>query len=185
MDFTAFNPDGVDDHTVLNLKNFTIKLGENPFSAHYVIKTPVSDPTIEGSVKGKIDFDTLKDVIPVQDIKLKGIFNTDIYLKGRLSYIEKQQFDKFIAKGNFQLKNFIFKTKDFDYDILINNASIVVSPKFFVLKEFKGKIGKSDFRMIGTVSNALGFYLKNEKLRGNFKFSSSLLDLNQLILRTS
>ncbi len=174
------NPDGIDDHTVIDLQRFAIKLGDNPFSAHYVVKTPVSDPSIEGSVKGKINFDTLNDVIPVQDVKLTGFLNTDIYLKGKLSYIQKKQYDKFIAKGSFKLGNFLLKTKDFK-DIFIKNATVFVNPRFFVLKEFKGKVGNSDFNLKGNIANFLGFYLKKQTLRANFSFISNNLDLNQLI----
>ncbi len=178
------NPDGIDDHTVINLKRFSIKLGGNPFSANYVIKTPISDPSIEGSIKGKINFDTLKDVLPIQDIKMNGILTTDISMKGKMSFIEKQQFDKFHAKGSFGIVGFNFKTKELPYQIKITKALVKVSPRFLTLNKFDCKVGESDFHITGQILNFLGFYMKNEILKGRFFFSSNLMNLNQLVPKT-
>ena len=61
---TYFN--GADkDKTVVNLEQFHWKLGENPFDASFKLRTPMSDPAINGKLDGKIDLATFKEVIPL------------------------------------------------------------------------------------------------------------------------
>ena len=47
VDLEVGNPDGNPDHTVVNLSRFHAELGDDPFDARLVVKTPVSDPDID------------------------------------------------------------------------------------------------------------------------------------------
>ncbi len=175
------NKDGVDDHTVIDLKRFDLDLAGNPFSAQYLTKTPISDPYIDGFVKGKIDFDKLKDAIPLDSMSISGLMTIDLTMKGNLSTIENEKYDEFDAKGNIALENFIYKVDDLDYDINIESTNFEVAPKYFTLQNFDAKVGRSDFHAKGQINNFLAYYFNDEVLSGSFNLNSSLIDGNELV----
>lgn len=180
VDLNIDNNDGVDDHTIIDLKRFDLNLAGNPFSARYITKTPVSDPYIDGFVKGKIDFDKLKDAIPLDSMSISGMMTMDLTMKGNLSTIEQEKYDEFEAKGNIGLEKFTYKADDLDYDVLIESTNFEVAPKYFTLQNFDAKVGKSDFHANGQIDNFIAYYFKEETLTGTFNLSSELIDGNEL-----
>ncbi len=175
------NDGGGEDNTKINVEKFHLELAGNPFDAKLHIKNPVSDPHISGNLFGKIDLSSLKDALPMQDISLNGKIETNVDIAGKMSSIEKKQYEKFKVDGNVKLNNFKFKSKDFPQEVLIKNSSLNFSPKFVELASFNSKIGKSDFKLSGKIENFLPFVFKNETIKGNFTFNSNLLDLNEFI----
>ncbi|MBC8385744.1 MAG: hypothetical protein H8E57_09545, partial [Candidatus Cloacimonetes bacterium] len=171
-----------EDNTEINVEKFHLELANNPFDATLHIKNPVSDPHISGNLNGKIDLSSLKDALPMQDITLNGKIETNVDISGKMSSIEKQQYEKFRIDGNIKLSAFKFKSKDFPQEILIKNSSLNFSPKFVELVSFDSKIGKSDFKLSGKIENFLPFVFKNELIKGIFVFNSNLLDLNEFIV---
>ncbi len=180
VDLNIDNKDGIEDHTVIDLKRFDLNLAGNPFSARYLTKTPVSDPYIDGYVKGKIDFDKLKDVIPLDSMSVLGLMTIDLTMKGNLSTIEQENYEAFDAKGNIALEKFIYKADDLDYDVTVESASFEIAPKYFVLQNLDTKVGKSDFHSNGRIDNFMSFYFKDEILTGQFNLTSNFVDGNEL-----
>lgn len=180
VDLNIDNTDGIDDHTVIDLKRFDLMLADNPFSARYITKTPVSDPYIDGSVKGKIDFDKLKDVMPLDSMSLKGIMTMDVSMRGHMSTIEQEKYDEFDAKGHIALENFEYKDAELDYDVFVESTHFEVAPQYFTLQNFDAKVGKSDFHAEGRIDNFMAYYFKDELLTGAFNLKSNLIDGNEL-----
>lgn len=54
-------------------------------------------------------------------------------------------------------------------------------PRSLQAKEISGKMGNSDFRLDGQVENLLSWMTGQDVLKGNFNFSSTYLDLNELM----
>lgn len=181
IDLNVKNSDGVDDHTVVNLKKFHIDFSGNPFDMKMLVTTPVSDPDIDGAIKGTIDLDKIKEIVPLEDITLNGIITADVEMKGKLSMIENEKYEEFHAIGNILLQNMNYKSEDFPQGVVISEAGMTVSPQYFELSSFNAVIGKSDIQMNGKIENFLAYYFRDELLKGVFNFKSSKLDLNELI----
>ncbi|MBN2669970.1 MAG: AsmA family protein [Bacteroidales bacterium] len=180
VDLKVDNQDGIDDHTVIDLKRFDLKIADNPISARYLTKTPVSDPYIEGYIKGKIDFDKLKDAIPLDSMSIKGLMTMDLEMRGNLSTIEKEDYENFDAKGTIGLEQFVYEASDLDYPVKIESTNFEVAPKYFTLKNFDALVGKSDFHANGQIDNFLAYYFHDELLTGTFNLTSALVDGNEL-----
>lgn len=180
VDLNVDNKDGIEDHTIIDLKRFDLNIGDNPFSARYITKTPISDPYIDGFVKGKLDFDKLKDALPLDSMSISGLMTLDLQMKGNLSTIEEERYDEFEAQGNIGLENFVYKADNLDYDVSISSTNFEVSPRYFDLKNFDAKVGKSDFHADGRIDNFIAYYFKNEVLTGTFNLNSSLIDGTEL-----
>ena len=177
------NDGGGEDNTIVDVEKFHLELADNPFDAKLHIKNPVSDPHISGNLNGRINLGSLKDALPIQDISLDGTITTNIDISGRMSAIEKQQFEKFKVDGNVQLSAFKFESKDIPQKVIIRSTSLDFTPRYVKLNSFDSKIGKSDFKLSGKIENFLPFVFKNETIKGNFTFNSNLLDLNEFVAK--
>lgn len=173
---------GVPDATKIDVNKFHMDFGGNPIDANLHVATPVSDASMNGWLKCKMDLATLKDVMPLaKEDQLNGNINADVKMNGRMSQIEKEQYDQFQLSGNVEVLNMLYKTKDLPYDVNINAMNMAFSPKFVELSKFDGKIGKNDMHATGRIDNLMTYLFKDSLLTGKFDFNSSLMDLNQFM----
>lgn len=174
--------DGVqNDNTTVDVNKFHVEMAGNPFDMTLHIKTPMSDMQMAGNFKGKIDFSSLTDIVPLDSTTLKGMMESNIDMAGRMSSIEKEQYEDFKADGTLKLTNFEFASKDFPQGIKIVETNMVFSPRFVELTSFNALMGKSDFSMNGKLSNFIPYVFNNDTIVGSLNFSSKLLDINELM----
>lgn len=174
--------DGVDeDKTTVNVSRFHLELGGNPFDMTLSIATPMSDMQMAGSFKGVIDFNTLSDVVPMENTTIRGILESNIEFAGLMSYIDNEQYDKFKADGSLRLRDFVFESPDLPQGMKIIETTLNFSPRFVQLAKFDAIIGKSDMQMNGRLENFIPFVFADETLKGNLNFSASLIDLNEFM----
>jgi hypothetical protein len=182
LDVKVLNKDGVPDHTLIDINRFHAEMSANPVDINMHIATPVSDPAINGTVKGKIDLNSVKEFIPLEaDQKLSGLIVADIAMKGRMSSIDKKEYEKFDAKGNLQITNMNYQSKDTPYGVMIKNAVFNFTPAFVELPVFDAKMGKSDINAKGRIDNLLGYMFKDDLIKGKFDLTSTLMDINELM----
>ncbi len=177
MDLNISNVDGVDDHTLINLKNFHIEMAQNPFDMKMKITKPVSDPHFDGSAKGTINLDKLKDVIPLEDMQVAGIIKSNIEMKGKLSSLENERYEEVHAMGDVLLNNLKYTDADYPQGINISSAKATLTPKHIRLQHLEGKTGNSDFRLKGTMDHLLAWFFNDDVLSANFDFSSNKIVL--------
>jgi vacuolar-type H+-ATPase subunit H len=174
--------DGTDeDMTTVDLKNFEMEMAGNPFSMRLSIRTPASDMAVDLSASGTIDFTSLTDVIPLEDIIIRGLLESDLYFAGRMSDVENERYAELHAGGGLVLTAFQYSSTDFPLGISIPGARLDFSPRFVELTQFEAQAGNSDFRVSGRMENFIPYILNEGTLKGNMLFSSNLLDLNELL----
>lgn len=180
LDVNINNKTGKTDNTVIDVNKFHVEMAGNPVDVHMHIETPVSDPYVDGSIKGKVDLASIKDVMPLpKDDELSGIITADLNMKGHESAIEKQKYDQFNASGELKVQDMSYKSKSVAYNMDIKNMDLKFSPQAVQLASFDANIGKSDIHASGKIENFLQYYFKKDMLKGEFTMSSSLMDLNQ------
>ena len=175
IDLNVSNPGGPVDSTQLNLKKLSFDIAGNPFSMYLNISNP-NDPVLAGGAVGVINFSNLKKALPLKDITLQGIVTTDMTFNGKYQYIEKEQYEKFIAKGNIILKDLLLVNAEFP------QGSVTITPAQLNLKQLQAKVFSSDFTLQGNISNYLPYVFKNETLKGNFSLHSNRINLNEFII---
>jgi len=176
------NKNGEPDNTVIDVSKFHFDIAGNPVDIKLKVKTPESDPDIDGHIKGTLDLSSVKEVYPMDDIdELKGFFITDIQFKGKLSSIEKEDYENFNAFGSLIVKNFNYKTPEVAKNILIRNAQLNFSPAYLDLVSLNSRIGNSDFKANGKINGYLPYIFQNKCLKGNLTSSSINFDLNELM----
>lgn len=174
------NAGGPLDATEISVAPFDFVLAGNPFSLNATVKTPVSDPDFHLTARGKLDLGKVKEVYPLDDMQLNGLVQADLELGGRLSMVEKEQFEQMQAKGSLRLNQMKLVLKDMPpVDIL--QSVFTFSPRYLQLSETTVNIGKNDLTLDSRFENYLGYALKGSTLKGTLNVSSNHLNLNDFM----
>ncbi|WP_461255090.1 hypothetical protein [Treponema sp. R80B11-R83G3] len=177
----AFYDGAVLDNTTLDLNKLHFELAGNPFDAELHVKTPKSDLQATAKFLGKVDFNSLIDIVPLDNITLKGLLECDFSLAGRMSTIEKKQYEDFDAKGMVKLSGIDFKSPDFPQAIKINSLQLNLSPRRVDLADFNAVVGKTDIALNGTLENFIPYVFKGSTVSGNLNLKSNNIDLNEFM----
>jgi len=178
--------DGHDmDRSIVDVERFSFRIGDNPFTAGFHVRTPVSDPELSGEVNGRIDLGSLADAIPMEETTLEGILDVALTFGGRMSWIEQEDYEKFTADGSLKLENFVFNTPALPVPVQMPVAGMFFSPRYVEVSRLDLLMGESDMHFTGRMENFIPYvFRENETVRGRFAFSSSMLNLNELIPET-
>ncbi len=176
---TVDNPDGVTDHTVVNIPRGHIEMDNDPFDFRLLLKTPVSDMFIDAAAKGKLDLSKVAQLVKLEaGTKLAGLLNADVNMNGYMSAIEKKQYEKFNAAGNVQLSNFLYASKDYPDGVQLNSLLASFNPRNVTLTDLRGQYLKTNFTANGTIDNLLPYALQNQSLTGLLNIKADQADLN-------
>lgn len=177
------NPDGVPDHTTIDVPLVRMKVINNPIEGKLSLRTPESDPQFDVSVKGSLDLADLPKVYPMaHGYAMSGLIKADMSMAGKLSDIEKQQYANVKANGRMEAQQVNLQYPGLPSVVNISNAALNFSPAYIELATFQMKTGKSDLSAIGKLENYLPYFLKkDEVLAGNLVVKSVFLDVNQLM----
>ncbi len=181
---TAKNAGGSIDGTEISVSPFAFNLAGNPFSLEASVKNPVSDPDVKAAAKGTLDLGKVKEVYPLDDMRLNGRIQADMSLAGRLSYIEKEQYTKMDAQGSIRLDDMQLELKDMP-EITIQNSVFSFSPRYLQLSETTVRIGDNDLTFDSRFDNYLGYVLKGSTLKGTLNIGSNHLNLNDFMTSDS
>ncbi|MCD4746816.1 MAG: hypothetical protein K8R58_11010 [Bacteroidales bacterium] len=177
------NRGGDADNTVIDVSKLHFHIAGSPIDIKLHIKTPVSDPEIDGHLKGKIDLTAIKEVYPLgKDEQLNGVCIADVSINGKMSSVENEEYENFTAIGSILIKGVNYKSSELPQTVEIQNAQLNFSPQYLDLVSFISKIGKSDLRAKGKLDNYLSYVFKDGEIKGNLKINSNYFNLNEFII---
>ena len=169
------------DNTKVDISAFHFNMAGNPFDLTASVATPMSDPDVKGTAKGTINLGVVKQIYPLdKGTDLKGVIEANLSAAGRLSYLDKKQYDKFKANGKLTVKDIRYKSSGLP-DVMVKEAAMTFSPKDVALTAFSMVIGKNDIQATGKLHNMLGYFLKDDVLDGSLHVTSSYLNLNDFM----
>lgn len=181
VDLKLNSPGGADmDGLVVDLKRFAMTMAGNPVEARMHLTTPISDPNVDAELKAALDLASVKQVVPMEE-DLKGRFNADVRMKGRISDVEAQRYEKFTAEGFMRLQDLVYKSDSLPYDVGVNDLRLDFSPRFLALSNFNGTVASSSIQAKGRLDNYLQWWLRDSILTGNFDLAANKFDLNELM----
>ncbi|MND55681.1 hypothetical protein D3C80_467700 [compost metagenome] len=179
---TISNPDGVIDHTQVNIPSFHLEFGAVPLDGRLLVKTPISDPYVDMALKGKVDLKQMTTIFPLKDMKLSGVLDADVQANGHKSSIDKGRYEEFKAAGQMVVSAFNYSGANVPKPVSIPSAKLTFNPKNISLTNFSAKVGESDFAANGSINNYLAyFFQKGQALQGTFDVSSTLVNVNELM----
>ena len=182
INLAVTNPDGNLNSTKVDLSKFHFEVMNDPFDAKMIATNVMKDPTVDAAFKGKLNLDNIIKIVPLEEgMKVSGLIAIDLIAKGSMSTIENKQYENFDAQGNLAVTHFMFASKDLPKPFYINQSSLSFNPKNVKLNEFDAKIGNSDMKMNGELSNFFAYTLGKGTLKGTLNFSSNLIDANEFL----
>lgn len=183
IDLHVDNPGGSEDNTFVNLKKFHMELAGNPIDMNMKVRTPVSDADIDGGIKAQFSLASLKDVVPMDaGDEMNGEITADVRLKGKVSALEEERYEDFLAEGQLGVMNMDYKSDSLPYDVMLKKMVLNFSPQFVELAAFESQIGKSDISANGKIENFIAYaFADDEALTGQFNMSSNLMNLNEFM----
>ena len=180
-DVSITKPQGVLDLTEVNISKAHAEVKNSPVDLSLVLKNLVSDLSFDGQFIGKVNFDELKDALPLNSVNMAGIIDANLKVKGNYSAIENEQYEKIQSNGTVLLSRFVYESPSLTQRILVPEGKMDFTPQAVTLSGLNVNIGQSDFRLAGRVTNYLNYVLKDGTLTGNLQLNSSQVNLNELL----
>lgn len=169
------------DKTTVNLEKFHLELAGSPFDMTFFLKTPLSDPDFKGTINGKLDLNALSKAIPMKGMSLSGIIDMALSMSGRLSMIEKEQYESFSAKGTVVIKNMIYSIAGYPR-VEIKDAALVFTPAYTRIESSNILVeGNSDYSITGNLENYIPYVLRNKTLKANLVLHSNMTDVSAIM----
>ena len=168
------------DNTVVSINPFNFTMAGNAFSLVADVKTPLSDPDFRATAKGKLDLGKVKEVYPLEGMALNGVVDADMKVEGRLSYIEKQEFDRVEAEGELSLSGMQLNMEEFP-EVFIERSTFGFTPRYLELTKTTVKVGDNDLTLDSRFENYMGYLLKGTTLKGTLNVSSKHFNLNDFM----
>jgi hypothetical protein len=178
----AFYDGAVFDNTTADVDKFHFEMAGNPFDAELHVKTPESDMQVAAKFNGKIDFNSLRDIIPLDDTTMAGLLECDLALAGRMSTIEKGRYEDFDARGSVKLSNVNFVSPMVPTgSAQVAGMRLDFTPRRVNLANLNAVVGNTDVSLNGSLENFIPFVFKGSTVRGNLNLKSNKVDLNQFM----
>lgn len=167
------------DSINVNVEKFHVELGNNPVDASVQVQTSKDDISLAGNVNVNLDLDIVNQVVPLDDMTIKGLVKAILDFKGNLSDINNEQYDRFQAQGDILMTDFHTVMTDLP-PVDIHKAHLIISPEKGTLETFSMNLGKSDFALSGKLDNIFQYVFADSTLKANFTYKSDLLDVNDI-----
>lgn len=169
------------DKMTVDVPKFHANLAQNSIDANLFMNSLMTDPYLKSRILAKLDLATLKNYVPLGEDKYTGKLDADVDINGRMSDLEKGDFEKFKASGVLQLYDMLYQSPSTPDDVNIKKMKFTFAPQQLTLNELDAKMGVSDFQMSGAVDNYFGYLLRDETLKGNFTFNSNYIDADKIM----
>jgi len=170
------------DKMTLDVPKFHADFVGNTLDATLKMRSMMSDPFIDSKIIAKVNLATLGKVVPMAEGEsYNGKLDADIVLKGKMSSLEKEDYEAFTATGTLLLKEMLYTSKDLPAAVKVKEMLLRFSPQNLSLESLDASMGKSDFQMNGKIDNYIAYALMDETLKGDFLLTSNYLDLDELM----
>lgn len=175
------NPGGLLDATTVDVSDFGLTMAGNTLNASLKAATPISDLQFAATATGKVDLGAIKEVYPLDEgMELAGLVTLDVKAAGRMSDIEHQRYEQMPISGTLTIEEVKALLEGLP-EVEIERLTTTLSPRNITLGECRLKVGASDLKANGQLSNFLGWWLKEDTLTGRLYINSELLELNELM----
>lgn len=177
-------PQGDLDLTVVDIPKLHLLAGSDPIDAKINVRTPVSDPNVDATINGKINLANVPKLVPMEGLKqMAGLLALNLNFKGRMSDVEKKNYDAIQASGNAKVTGLVYDSKDVPMAVKVSDMAMTFNPQNITLSNLAAIIGNSDFNANGTLDGFMGYFFGKGSLSGTLNLRSNNLDVNQFLAK--
>lgn len=176
------NPDGVTDHTVIDLAQCHVELGAEPFDLRMLLRNPMTTQWIDAAAKGHIDLSRVTQFVALEaGTKMAGDIKADVSVKGSMAQAQQKKFDGIDAAGTIDINNLSYASKDYPDGVTVNSLLLTFTPKNVTVANLKGKYLGTTFNGVGSVDNLIGYAMNDQTLTGSFALNADFVDVNKFM----
>ena len=173
------NPDGVLDHTIVDINKGHLEMNSDPLDFRLLFKNAETTKYIDAVVKGNLNLSNLAQFIKLEEgTKLSGMVSADAFAKGSLSAIEKQN-GAFTAGGFFVINNLFYSSKNFpqpiqngNFKIQLENNGGIADATTVNISQGHLELGKDPFDISLILSHPVSTVNFSGTVKGNFKLDN-------------
>lgn len=165
---------------VVDIPRFDFDLGGDPFRGRFKLSTPISDPSVDAKVNGKLDLAKWSQAIPLEGVReLAGIIVADITMdRVRQSLLDAGRYAELSLGGNASITDFVYVAEDLP-PVRISNAAADFTPQALTINNFTGTLGRSDLQANGNITNPLAYFSPEQTMRGSMTIRSGFFDADE------
>lgn len=153
----------------------------HPFELHAEVDNP-GDIAYNIRSKGTLDMAKIYQLFALEGMDINGYIETDLSLRGLQSDAMAGRYDKLQNKGRLMLKNIGFTSFYLPKKLLLKEGVFRFDNDKVWFEKFHARYGASDIRLDGYLNNVVNYVLaEKQTLRGNFKFTSDYLLVDEFI----
>lgn len=174
------NPDGVPDHTTVQVPAAHVEVGKDKVDLTLLLKTPASDPYFEVTGKGGLNLANIAQFYTFEPgTSLQGQLQADVSFKGKKSYIDAKKYDAFQTAGTLQAADVVYKSKEYPDGVALKSGTLTFNPARVGVSNVSGSFMQTNFTAAGGFDNLFGYALKDEPLKGAMQVHADKIDLNK------
>ncbi len=181
-DFSVLKPQGGLNLTSVDISRAHAQVKNNPVDFSLKLDNLLEDLRFSGKVAGRLNFDHLKDAIPMDSMEVSGILDLDLGAQGTLSAIERKDYNSLKTDGTMAMKDFIFSGSKLAMPVMVAAGKLDFDPGRVNLQQLDIKIGQSDLKLTGSVSDYYPYLFASGTLSGSVRLTADFLNLNELML---
>jgi hypothetical protein len=176
---TVNNETGNLSQTLVQAPSFSMLVADDAFAGSITLED-LNDYKWDVNAEGTLDLATISRIVEFEDMEVAGRIVADVHSRGRMSALEAGRYEQLPTSGTMLVKDFRYSSVDMPHDFIIQTAEMQFNPRNMQLRSFNGQIGSTDMQLNGTVSNYMGYALKdNQVLKGEFNMVSRKVNLNE------
>jgi hypothetical protein len=178
IDLQIQNPGKTPDDTEIDLRKFHMEILNEPVDAQLLVKTPISNPYIDGYLKGDVNLANVGKLVPMNDsVQIEGRVHSDVSFRGNLSSLQNKQVGQFKATGSINFSDIKYSAPTMPEPVQVSTANLTFTTTQARLEKFNMQMGKSDLHATGSLDNFFGYAIGRQTLLGALTVSSNYLDL--------
>lgn len=139
LDLLIDNKDGVIENTFVNLKQFHLDFGSNPFDAKLIVEN-LRDYKMDASVLAKLNLGELSKMFPMPGLEMKGNYSINLKAKGIYDSIRNiiPAIDASMALSSGYVKSadFPIPLENMSFESTVKNVSGKMSETVITVKNF-------------------------------------------------
>ena len=168
------------DASTVVLDRLQMQLGGDPFEMQLSVARPFSDMHVAGKALGTIDFSKIGDVLPLEDVQMVGLLETDLQWDTRMSAIEEERFEEVELQGNLKVSGFELEIPDLPLPVQLHRLEMMFTPRLVQLQSMEMGVGSSDLQMSGELYNFIPYLFDDQVVHGTLQVTSEFFDTNEL-----
>ncbi|MEM1320617.1 MAG: AsmA-like C-terminal region-containing protein [Bacteroidota bacterium] len=176
---TINSPSSDFDQVKVDVPQFRMKLGNNPFEAVLKLRTPISDPAVDAKIQGVINLEELSQAMPLEGVQaLQGVINANMEAHTRMSAIDAQDYENVDMKGTMSIQAMNYEAEGIP-PVRIKEMAMAFTPRNVKLDRFDAQMGKSDIQAKGYIDNILAYFSPEKTMSGELEVRSNYFDANE------